>query len=253
VIDEIQKIIDWSIQKKSPIGYFAALYKRTTIAIRGAIAADRFESGPRMVEFDVTFARRYFDAVNAQRDGGTPTQVWQTAFKNRDGRKRLIILQQLMTAMNAHIDLDLGVVTATIGGKSLDSLHNDFVAVNTILASQVPGVLNAIDKVSPSFKKNRKWLNNKDADFVTGALSVFRDNAWKFASQLAAKPNTQRPNLITQRDGACAWLGNWYIHPLPFVPVIDAIGKDESAQVATNIQALNQVAARPAPLPQALW
>ena len=56
--------------------------------------------------------------------------------------------------MNAHIDLDLGVVTDEIRRKypkaSVESLHHDFTAVNTVLASQIPGVLDAICVVSPA-------------------------------------------------------------------------------------------------------
>lgn len=255
VIAEIQKIIDWSKKTESPIGYFAALYKRTTIAIRGAIQAGRFESGSRMVRIDEIFANRYFEAVNAHRDStGTPTQVWQVAFRDKDGHKPLIILQHLMTAMNAHINLDLGVITATeIDGASSESLHKDFIAINTILASQVPDVLKALDRISPSFKKNRKLLKSRDADLIDAGLNGFRDNAWLFACQLAAQPHGDRPSLINSRDAICGLLGSWYLHPSPFGLVIDNIRKDELTDVAYNIDVLDGVADKPAALPRRLW
>jgi len=255
VIEEIQEIIEWSKKNKSPIGYFAALYKRTTKAIRQAIEADRFESGPRMVRIDKIFARRYFDAVNAYRHPKkTPTRVWQVAFQNQDGHKPLIILQHLMTAMNAHINLDLGVITATeIDDASTQSLHKDFIAINTILASQVPDVLKALDKISPAFKENRKWLKHKDTDLIDAGLNGFRDNAWMFACQLAAEPDGDQPDLITSRDAICGLLGKWYVHPSPFGLVIDAIRQEELTDVAHNIDVLDGVAEKPAALPRTLW
>jgi Family of unknown function (DUF5995) len=255
VIAQIQEIIDWSKENKSPIGYFAALYKRTTKAIRAAIEADRFESGPRMVRIDKIFAGRYFDAVEAYRHPKkTPTRVWQVAFQNQDGHKPLIILQHLMTAMNAHINLDLGVITATeIDAASIKSLHKDFIAINTILASQVPDVLKELDQISPAFKENRKWLKHKDADFIDAGLNGFRDNAWMFACQLAAEDDGDQPGLITSRDFVCGLLGKWYVHPLPFGQVIDAIRDEELTDVAHNIEVLDGVAEKPAALPRALW
>ena len=48
VIAAIQDIIEWSKANASRLGYFAALYKRITIAIKTAIADGGFENGPRM-------------------------------------------------------------------------------------------------------------------------------------------------------------------------------------------------------------
>jgi len=64
VIDAIQGIVDWSIANESRLGYFAALYKRITIAIRNGICDHLFDNGPRMERFDVIFASRFFAALN---------------------------------------------------------------------------------------------------------------------------------------------------------------------------------------------
>jgi hypothetical protein len=252
VIAQIQQIINSSIEAKSPIGYFAVLYKGTTSNICRAIKTRKFEDGPRMVCFDQVFAGRYFDAVKTHRNGGTPTQVWQKAFEDHDGEKPLIILQHLLTAMNAHIDLDLGVTTAKIGGKSIESLHHDFTAVNNILALQVPGVLNAIGKVSPAFERNRKWMSN---EIINKGLSLFRKNAWWFAQQLAGEPDdARRADMIQHRDVECAFLGNGYIHPLPAAAwTVDAIRAEECPDIAHNIQVLDEFASAPAALPRKLW
>ena len=64
VVDAMDSIIRWSIGALSRLGYFAALYKRITIGVRTAVAEGAFEDGPRMEQFDVAFANRYFDALN---------------------------------------------------------------------------------------------------------------------------------------------------------------------------------------------
>ncbi|MBV9514726.1 MAG: hypothetical protein JO280_11910 [Mycobacteriaceae bacterium] len=255
VLDGIDQVIDWSIASASSVGYFAALYKRTTLAIRGAIDDGRFPDSARMQRFDVTFARRYFDAINEFFDApayGRAPKVWQVAYdENRKGT--LIILQRLLTAMNAHIDLDLGVATAAVGGNGLKSLHNDFTAVNTILASQVDGVLDAIEKVSPALADYRDYFMDNDFGIISAAIQQSRASAWKFACQLAGKPKSVQRRKVRDRDAMCAMLGKWYLRPIPFVDLVSDIGAKESRDVAHNIEVLNEVAATPAALPRKLW
>ena len=65
VVRNLNQIIDWAMAEQSTIGYFAVLYKRSTMAIREAIDGDLFKNSARMAAFDVVFAQRYFDALNA--------------------------------------------------------------------------------------------------------------------------------------------------------------------------------------------
>ena len=108
VLRNMDKVIAWAIETESRIGYFAALYKRTTVAVRKAIKDGVFDDGPRVEQLDVVFATRYFDALNAYFDAGDhqpPTVPWQVAFVG-DQNHKPIILQQMMTGLNAHITFD---------------------------------------------------------------------------------------------------------------------------------------------------
>ena len=53
VVRNIDQVIDWSIKAESHLGYFAVLYKRTTLAIRDAVNAGVFDDGPRMEQLDL--------------------------------------------------------------------------------------------------------------------------------------------------------------------------------------------------------
>ena len=65
VVSALDSVIEWSITASSRLGYFAALYKRITIAVAVAVKNGAFEDGPRMELFDASFASRYFDALKA--------------------------------------------------------------------------------------------------------------------------------------------------------------------------------------------
>ena len=153
VLRNIDQIIDWAIKAESHIGYFAVLYRRVTLAIREAINEGVFDDGHRMEELDVVFARRYFNALNAyfypHKYQGL-TLPWEVAFVgDQDGQA--IIVQHMMAGLNAHITFDLGLAVVAVAGNSLNTLANDYNRVNGLLCSQVPGILEVVEQLSPSF------------------------------------------------------------------------------------------------------
>jgi hypothetical protein len=144
-------IVAWAINAPSGIGYFATIYKRATIAVSNAIDTGKFQQPEVMTRFTLTFSQRYFDALNAHfhpNDYKGPTHVWQWAFDGVDYAEP-IIFQHLLTAVDAHINLDLGITAAQVGAGAMDDLHHDFHMINAILGSQVQGVFDALAEVSP--------------------------------------------------------------------------------------------------------
>ena len=118
VIAALDTVIQQSYDKASRLGYFAALYRRVTVAVRDGIGSGRFQNGPLMEKLDVVFASRYLDALATFQAGGTATRSWMLSFHGCDD-PGLLILQQLLSGMNAHINLDLGIAAAQVspGGQ----------------------------------------------------------------------------------------------------------------------------------------
>lgn len=239
VVAGIQTVVNWSIEAASPLGYCAALYKKTTLAIRDAIGAGVFDDGPRMAALDVSFARRYFDALNGYFGAGSaPTKVWQVAFEASESGEPIIV-QHMLTAMNAHIKFDLGVAAAEVAGD-LAQLSRDFTAVNEILASQVGGVVDAVERISPAVARFRHELTGDDVGVISEAMAQSRDLAWTFAEQLAEEPTANRDKVIDDHDAIFAWWGRRYLTPpRQIAAIIDAIAEDESRDVAHNIAVLD--------------
>ena len=76
VLAQLDAIIDVASRRGSADGYFAALYRRVTAAVKERAMAGAFQDGERMVRFDVLFASRY-TAAWAARERGEPTSgVW---------------------------------------------------------------------------------------------------------------------------------------------------------------------------------
>ena len=72
VLDKLDAIIEESFNAPSRAGYFAALYRRVTAAIKDKIGAGYFDDDARMEQFDFVFASRYVDAYR-QRQAAPPS------------------------------------------------------------------------------------------------------------------------------------------------------------------------------------
>lgn len=248
VIATIQGVIDWSIANQSRLGYFAALYKRITIAIKDGIERKMFDDNARMERFDVTFAGRYFAALNGYFHGGEISKCWRVAF---DGAQLPgpIIVQQLIAGVNAHIDLDLGIAAEAVApGKQIDSLHHDFNTVNAVLSSQVSTVVMEIDTLSPVLAEIYKVLMQHELDLIADGLVIVRDGAWHFAELLAKTPGFVDPAVIAVHDLKVAELGKFILDPPGLSWIIEKIGAKESRDVVRNIEVLNEMANTPAPM-----
>ena len=252
VIDSIDSIIDWSITAKSRLGYFAALYKRITAAVRVALKQGAFENKARMERFDVAFANRYFAALNGYfypDKHPKPTHAWQVTF-DAASRREPIIVQHLLGGVNAHIGLDLGIIAQSIAPDAqLPSLQEDFNRINAVLGSQVNGVVESINKLSPVLADLYTVLQDNEINLITETLKSFRDSAWMFASVLAREPDVLHPATILARDLQVAQQGAlMYNPPAPIDAIVSAIAARESRNVTKNIRTLDKIASTLAPI-----
>jgi Family of unknown function (DUF5995) len=258
-VEAIESIIDWSISVPSRLGYFAALYKRITIAIGTAVSQGKFQDGSRMQRFDVTFASRYFDALNGYfhpTKFAKPTRSWRVTF-DAASRPEPIILQHLLAGVNAHIDLDLGIAAQTVAPRgNLEALHNDFNTVNAVLSSQVSGVVNELDDLSPTLADLYHVLSNNEIFLIDEGVKTLRDSAWTFARILALEPGLAHPLTIWGRDQKVSMQGE-LIYDAPgqiglLKEIVASIAARESRDVVKNIRELNEIATTPAPIKTAL-
>ena len=258
-VEAIQSIVDWSIAASSRLGYFAALYKRITIAVGTAVAEGAFEDGPRMARLDVAFASRYFDAVNGHFHPGDfpkPTRSWRVTF-DAATRPGPIVLQHMLAGVNAHIALDLGIAAQSIAPPTrINSLHEDFNRINAVLASQVNGVIEDINEISPALADVYAVLMHHEIFVINEAVKAFRDSAWRFATVLALEPGFARPATIWARDRQVARQAELMYDPPGLIGVIEsavrAVAVRESRDTVKNIQALDNIASTPAPISTSL-
>lgn len=242
VLRMLDDIIEDTRGRRDPMGYFAALYRQVTLKVRDGIREGYFENGARMAQFDAAFANRYFAAYQAYQAGAKPSRSWQVAFNSTKAGQ--IILQDLLVGINAHINLDLGVVTAETFPNALNSFHEDFNRINQILAALVSGVEAVVGRFSPLIDLLDRVGGRDENEILNFSLDAARDDAWTNAVILALQPPAIRPYTIQAVDRKASFLGRLISQPGPVTSrVIDLIRDTESRNVPAIIDALNSIAA----------
>lgn len=240
VIDQLTAIIAAARTNASRLGYFPALYRRVTRAVKKGIAAGRFDDPARMERLDVIFANRYLAAYDAWQSGAPVSRSWALAF-NGAARTDRAITQHLLLGMNAHINLDLAVAAAEAApAGAIHGLQRDFLQINRILAEQIDDVQDAISTVAPLM-----WLldiagGTDGRRLIEFSLEKARDAAWMQALVLAGLEPALLPPAIEMADDAVTLIGEGVLNP-PGVhtrAIVWAIVAAESASVARIIDAL---------------
>lgn len=243
VLDQLDEVIRDCLDTGDRRGYFAVLYRRVTRKVEQGIVEGFFDDPERMVRLDDVFAQRYLDAMAAHDAGRSATDSWQLSF-DAAGRRRPLVLQHLLVAINAHINLDLGIAAAECSpGDELPGLRRDFDRINAILAAAISTIQADLERISP-------WIGMLDrvggrvgaragTEFVRFSIVTARAGAWRFAVELDATPAAHRPVAIAERDAAVARVGRQVLEPGgPLGASLLAIGLRERRQVPANIRAL---------------
>ena len=241
-ITEVIHILDAIVEEcktdNNPLGYFAVLYRKVTINVREGILNNRFEDNARMEKLDVHFANRYFKAYFDYKNNTAISKSWKMSFKA--AAKNHMVLQHLLTGINAHINLDLSIATIdTIENNPLESIKGDFNHINALLSEMTEEVKQNMGIVSPIFKFLMPLAKQWDDKIIQFSIQTARDGAWTFANDLNATPLEKRKALIAERDIIIENLGFKLLNPVRTLQwILNIILFFESGTVKSKIEAL---------------
>lgn len=228
VVDALSDVVDAARRRGDRRGLFAALYRRTTVAVRDAVRDGRFDDPGRMERLDVVFAHRYFAALADVRAGREPSPPWRYAFA-RAREEEHVVLQHLLLGVNAHIALDLAIAACDIcdgrdtgdasnvgddgnagdDGRAGDagnvgdagdlaSLERDFFEINRILAEIVDEVQDGLNAVSPALALLDRLGGRADERLAAAFLARARSSAWRKALAFAPLTPAERRARIAR-------------------------------------------------------
>ncbi|GAB5541699.1 MAG: DUF5995 family protein [Sandaracinaceae bacterium] len=240
-IEVLDDLIGWGQREESPIGYFAALYRKVGWAIEAALQAGKFEHPDTLVKLDVVFFNRYLEALHLWHTGEGASAPWQIAFDaTRD--EKLIVLQHLAMAMNAHIDLDLGVATAdVVPEEDLLAFRKDFDTMNAVLASLMHDVENDMGLIFALLKPINCLFGPEEDGILDLSMDEVRARAWANCLRLSRLEGEARAEAIERLAASTATLSCIIRDPGPLGSLaVQWIRRRESGDVAQKIEDLTK-------------
>ena len=227
------------------------LYKRSTLAIRDAIDRDLFRIRARMAEFDVVFAQRYFDALNAYfhpDEFPDLNLAWEVAFVGHDNPETTM-LQQMLAGLNAHICFDLGVAAATVAPNRLRELKPDFDRITDVVGTQIRGMIGGVRAAVAGVSLGALVIagavgDRPGAEEVPSWRLGFSPSTWRCTRNAYGRSaSTTCPGPRPSAPGTCTRPG---VPGHRFRALVRFLGRGESRDVAGNLHALNRIAEHPA-------
>ncbi|HEY9315077.1 DUF5995 family protein [Williamsia sp.] len=238
VLDILGGIVADTTRDRDRRGYFAAMYRQVTLEVRNGIAVGLFDDGPRMSAFDAAFANRYLTAYESN---PAPTRSWRVSFDAIDNSP-MIVLQNLLLCINAHINLDLAVVTGTLfRGAELADFRDDYDRLNDILADLIPKVRDTIGDFSPLLDMLGPFDDGLDP-ILDFSIEKARDSAWSAATLISLQNADARELLLRHIDKGTSRLGRLIARPVePAATWLRLIRRTESRNVPAIITALDGI------------
>lgn len=237
VLEELDRIIQYSIAENNFLGIFAFVYRRTTAQIKLALSEKQFGDNERMELLDVAFANLYLTAYQNYANNMRCSASWQTAFNAKNDK--ITIIQHLLLGMNAHINMDLGIAATTFEREiNLPELKNDFMKVNQILNGLTNEMQDRLSKVS-RLMFLLDWLGkNTDERIINFSMVKAREQAWKLACRLNDLDETERESEIADTDHIISEFGAILKNPpgnlLKIALKIVALFEEKSVKIIIN-------------------
>jgi hypothetical protein len=225
----------------SALGFFAAFHRQLTLRVRERIAAGAFADGPRVARLATVFANRYLAAHGAFGAGGPAApRCWQLAF-TASREDRLIILQNLLLGINAHVTFDLGIAAAEVcPGGDLAGLQEDCEKVLQILGALLPAAEAAVRRFSPLLGLLDQLGGRSEEEVLHFSLGAARTGACNHAVILVHLPPAAWPAALDAFDRQATWLGKLIADPGGLVgKAVEIIRLTESLDVRAVIDALD--------------
>jgi len=247
VVDRLDDVVADARARRLRLGFFAAMYRQVTTTVRREVEAGSFDDDARMARFVAMFAGRYLEAHRLWEAGEQPTRSWRAAFRATERSDR-VILQHVLLGMNAHINLDLAVVAATISpGDAIAELKDDFGRINDILQRLMVPLQDTIGRFSPLLHVLWAVGGDSDDEVLNFSIRVARADAWNHAVALAHLGGDRRAVAVDLLDRKVAMLARLVAQPGGILErAVDVVAFLESDDVVAVIDALGKVEAGPA-------
>jgi Family of unknown function (DUF5995) len=194
-------------EENSADGYFTLIYNWETADLVRAADDGMFQAPDEIRKMIVSFANRYFTARAAFRAGEPTSRAWTIAFRAARTSSALVV-QHILLAMNAHINFDLGPVTAQAGLP-----WSDFEKIGVVLCDGVSRIQGCLNRTTPVLRALDRVGGSFDEMFTIYSLKAARRYAFDLAQRMRSTPEAGRPALEKEADATAGTFGDLLLRP----------------------------------------
>ena len=210
-VDDVRRLLARCVQtardENSADAYFPLLYAWETQDISAAADDGVFESPDTLRRMIVAFANRYFTAREHFRTGQATSKAWGLAFRAARSTSALVV-QHLLLAMNAHINVDLAAAAAEVGVG-----WTDYSRVDVILGNGVERIQRGLNRTTLVLRALDVVGGGLDEMFTIYSMKAARRYAYQNARRLSATPEAGRAAIVAEADDCALRLGERLLNP----------------------------------------
>jgi hypothetical protein len=203
----LERCIRTARDENSADAYFPLIYLWETADINRAADEGVFEAPDEIRKMIVAFANRYFTARASFRSGQPTSRAWALAFRAARSSSALVV-QHILLAMNAHINLDLAAATAETGLP-----WPDYSKVDNILGAGVGKIQGCLNRTTLVLRAVDLVGRDFDEMFTVYSVKAARRYAFDMALRLRNTPEAGRPALVAEADACALKYGELLLRP----------------------------------------
>ncbi|TQM44300.1 DUF5995 family protein [Pseudonocardia cypriaca] len=230
VVKRLAEIRDYAastslLGENDGIAAFSKLYHIITSRVGDMVESGEFSSSPFLVQLDIEFAERYFQALRRYAaDIHTAPGVWRVLFDNRSDPK-VPPVNFAVLGVNAHINFDLAhALVATWrhigpdGDVAEREQFHDYRLVNEVFETEMDGLREELDSLFSLGPDGAPW--DVGANWLADLVVTFtRDLAWDEAKRVWKAGASPEVCKASERrlDAMATFLSEGVLRlPLPF-------------------------------------
>jgi hypothetical protein len=210
-VDEVRALLERCLEtaraENSAEGYFPLIYTWETRDIAAAADSGLFDDPDALRRMIVVFANRYFAARRQFRADEPTPKAWGLAFRAARSSPALVV-QHLLLAMNAHINVDLAAAAAETG-----LTWPDYARVDAILARGVAQIQERLNRTTIVLRAIDWFAGNFDEMLTIFSIKAARRHAFELAHRLHESPEAARSAIVAEADDCALRLGQCLLRP----------------------------------------
>jgi len=210
--------------------FFTRLYLRTTQALRDAVRAGRFHSGPAIVHFAAWFARLGLQAEDAWQSGhlADVPGAWQVAF-SAEAARRVRSMGDLLLGMNAHISRDLAFVVANVEHGRGTAIDPDFALFTDVIEAKTgPVITELARRFDPALALASIPLALGGEKTVGRLVGAWRTEAWRNGIALRNARGAARATVAQRIESTAVLRADAIVAATSYLPLVESSQKRDA-------------------------